>query len=169
LAFPILAITLLTSFSITQNRNPVATAKYAGYYSFGHDVEKGAVGSFTAYPETDSTLLFYLDICRGAPSYNLGQLFDRLVIRGDSALYFTKEDYNEKGCKLKLYFKGDQLTIKTVEGFEECPFGGNVYADNTYYRNRENIPEYFINGEGDTIVFKNMTPEKYLHRNDTRK
>lgn len=135
------------------------TAKYAGIYSFGTDVEKGAVGSFTSYPESDSTILFFLDVCRGAPSYNQGQLFGRLVIQNNNALYFSKQPYDSNGCKLKIQFKGNELTIESVEGFDECSFGGNVSADNTYHRSDSSIPKYFLN-EGDTVVFKNITPEK---------
>ena len=166
----IISIVVLATVVNSQNKRiAIKTAKYAGIYSFGHDVAKEAVGSFTVYPESDSTILFYLDICKGAPSYNLGHLFDRLVIRNDSALFFTKEEWNKNGCKLKLHFDGDTLTIKTGEAFNECPFGGNVTADHTYTRRNKSIPGYFINGEGDTIAFKNMTPDKYLHRFDDKK
>jgi hypothetical protein len=158
--------------SWSNSENPGATfssAKFAGIYSFGQDVEKEPVGSITVFPETDSTLLFYLDICKGAPSYNLGQLFDRVVLHKDSASCFTKEEWNKNGCKLKFFFQGDTLTIKTVEPFSECPFGGNVYADHDYVRRNKLIPNYFINGEGDTIPFKKMSPEQYVHRFDTNK
>ena len=149
----------------TDNKTKTAfvTSKYAGTYSFGDDVKKGPVGSFAVYPESDSTILFYIDVCRGAPSYNLGQVFDRLVIKDDSALYLKREAGYENGCKLKMNFKGDELIIETVEGFNECGFGGNVYADNTYHRTDKNIPKYFVTGEGDTITFKNMTPEKFAN------
>ncbi len=143
------------------NKIGFATSKYQGVYSFGNDAKKEAVGSIIVYPESDSTVLFHLDICKGPPSYNLGELFERLVIKGDSALCFYKDKFDENGCKLKMHFKGNKLIIETVEGFKECGFGVNVYADEMYYRHKKKIPQYFITYEGDTILFKNMTPEKY--------
>ena len=100
----ILLIGLLTAtifgFAQTNNSKSVLTEKYSGIYSFGENVEKGPVGSVTVFAETDTTILFFIDICRGAPSYNLGQLYGRLKIENGKGIYFSKYDFDEKGCKM---------------------------------------------------------------------
>ena len=57
-----------------ENKQPseekVQNEKFGGIYRFGTNVENGPVGGITLYQLYDSTALFYLDICRGAPSYN---------------------------------------------------------------------------------------------------
>ena len=45
-----------------------------GTYSFGDNIETGPVGSVKVYPLSENAALFFLDINRGAPSYNSGQL-----------------------------------------------------------------------------------------------
>jgi hypothetical protein len=66
---PVSAVSQTPSFSAPFK---TATAKYLGIYSYGDDVEKGKTGTVFIYPETDSTILFYIDLNRGAPSYNMG-------------------------------------------------------------------------------------------------
>ena len=92
----ILWILLMPIFCLSQTNETLKTRKYAGIYSFGQDVEKMPVGNLTIYPETDSTILFYIDICRGAPSYNLGQHYGRLLIKNGRVIFYSKEDYAEK-------------------------------------------------------------------------
>ena len=47
------------------------TEKNAGIYSYG-DLEKTRIGTIFIYPETDNSILFNIDLNRGAPSYNIG-------------------------------------------------------------------------------------------------
>lgn len=65
----------LALFTIAIFANYPKTLIYAGSYSFGSNVEKRSVGSLIVYPETDSTILFYFQGNKGAPSYNIGQLY----------------------------------------------------------------------------------------------
>lgn len=44
------------------------TAVYAGVYTFGKDTE-APNGSIIVYPETDTTILFYIELSNGAPAY----------------------------------------------------------------------------------------------------
>jgi hypothetical protein len=90
----ILILGLLTAtlfgFGQTTGIQIFKTNKYSGVYSFGNDVEKGEVGVVTVYAETDSTILFFIDICRGAPSYNLGQRYSRLKIINGEGIFIQK-------------------------------------------------------------------------------
>lgn len=137
-----------------------------GTYSFGDNVEKGPVGSVFVYPLTDTSALFFLDVCRGAPSYNLGQMFGQITIKNNIGVYDSKLDDDDLNCLMKFEFKSDQLIVTTGDGRDDCGFGHAVYADNTYKLVNKSIPKYFINGEGDTIQFKGLTVDKYAHRFD---
>jgi len=152
----------LFGFAQTNNSKSVLTEKYSGVYSFGENVEKGAVGSVIVFAETDTTILFFIDICRGAPSYNLGQLYGRLKIENGKGIYFSKYDFDEKGCKWQVTIDDKTLTIKTIDDCYECGFGGNVIADNKYIRKALTKPECFTDGHGNKVFFNKTSPENYL-------
>ena len=61
-----------------------------GTYKFGDNVENGRAGSLVVYPLTDQTALFFLDVSRGAPSYNQGQIFGEMIIKHNIGIYDTK-------------------------------------------------------------------------------
>jgi hypothetical protein len=151
----------LFGFAQTNNRKSLLTEKYSGVYSYGEDVEKGPVGQVTVFAETDTTILFFIDICRGAPSYNLGQHYDRLNIENGKGIYFSQDDFDEKGCKWQVIFNGKSLTITTIDDCYECGFGANVIADNEYIRKDLTKPEFFIDGHGHKIFFSKTSPENY--------
>jgi hypothetical protein len=154
-------IVLWLSFLQTINGQSLKTAIYSGVYTFGKNVEIGPVGSVAIYPESDTTVLFYIDICRGAPSYNLGQLYSRLKIENGVATFYTKEDFDQKGCKWKLTISDRILTIKTLDDCDECGFGANVYADNQYALKERKKPVYFVDGHNHKIYFSKTKPEDY--------
>jgi hypothetical protein len=134
-----------------------------GTYTFGVDVENGPVGSVIIYPQTPTSALFFLDVCRGAPSYNLGQLFGQMTIKNNIGIYDSSTDDDDLKCILRFEFSPGQLIVTTDEKCDECGFGHAVYADNTYKLTDKSLPKYFIDGEGDTIYFKGLTIEKYRH------
>ena len=91
------------------------TSMYSGSYSFGTNAEKGRVGSLTVYPETDSTILLYFGGNRGAPSYNMGQLYGRLKMTNGKGLYFSSPQGSEKSCQFSCEFQSNQVLIKTLD------------------------------------------------------
>jgi hypothetical protein len=135
---------------------PLTTLKYAGKFSFGKSGD-GTTGSVIVYPETDSTILFWIDIYTG----NLGQLYGRLKVNNGKGVFDYKEDDMEGCCKWQVTFTEDILTISTVDTCYACPFGGNVIADNKYKRIDKKKPDYFIDGHGHKIYFDKTTPETY--------
>jgi hypothetical protein len=137
------------------------TLKYAGFYSYGKDIEKGRVSSIDIYPETDSTILFYLDLNRGAPSYNIGNLYGKVKIINNNGIFYKKTSDNPEGCMFKLTFLKNTLIAKTLEEKHDCPFGYGVYADGTFKKFSSKAPKYFISQEGDTTYFKKVSPQKY--------
>jgi len=141
------------------NRHSVL--EYVGSYSFGDDVEKGGIGSILLYPDTDSTLLFYIDVCRGAPTYNMGCLFGRVKIINGIGVFYKKYDFYDNGCRLEFRFSKNILSIKTMDNQCECGFGYAVFADGEYRKKSDSIPEYFEDIDSHKIFFKDTKPEIY--------
>lgn len=154
--------TLLSIYACGQAK--LKTSKFAGTYSYGKDVKKEPVGSIIIYPETDNTVLFYLDVCKGASQgYRLGQLYSRLEITSSGQGNFSKKyEWEQKGCKWIFQVSGDKIEIKTVDDQDGCGFGYGVTADGTYQRTSKETPEFFTDGHGDKVFFKDTKPETYL-------
>src|SRR5258705_7715316 len=133
LIFGLLTLTFCARGQVsTEKVNKLATSKYAGTYSFGKDIEKERIGTISIYPETDSTILFNIDLNRGAPSYNMGSLYGRVRITNGDGTFHSKFDHSDKGCKWTFKFSKNTLIIKTVEGQDECGFGAFVFADGEF-------------------------------------
>ena len=137
------------------------TLIYCGSYSFGSNVKRGSVGSLVVYPETDSTILFYFEGSRGAPSYNMGQLYGRMKIINGKGLYFSFVLDSAKPCQFSCEFKSNQVLIKTVDEKGNCGFGFGVYIDGVYKRDTRNVPTYFEDETGSRVYFKKTLPENW--------
>jgi hypothetical protein len=137
------------------------TTQFAGVYEFGDDVEKGPVGTAIIYSETDSTILFYLDLCRGAPSYNLGELYGRVSIDEGKGIFDVKMEYHDKPCTLIFEFKNDSLIIDDISEPWSCGFAGGVAANGGYKKQNNLQPEYFEGWDGKPVYFSTVSPEKY--------
>lgn len=158
----------LTGFNCQSKNNRLAnterlkTLKYAGTYrfgSYGDTTQTGPGGQVIIYALTDDSVLFYLDVSRGAPSYNMGSMYNRLFVNSNKCIFNIKLDYCDNPCKLEFEFNDSTLTISTIDN--DCGFGGNVIADGIYKKVDSNQPKYFENGEGDKVYFDKMTPENY--------
>lgn len=160
------SVTTTAGDSVNKTKEVKTVQSIGGTYTFGSNPEKEAVGSIMVYPLNSSSALFYLDITRGAPSYNSGQLFGEMNVKDSIGIYDSKADSNDLNCILTFHFSPEQLEITTNLEYKDCGFGNGVNADNKYKLTGKALPEYFINGEGDTIQFKGLTVEKYKHRND---
>lgn len=132
------------------------TSKYAGTYSYGSDMVNGRVGTILIYPETDSTILFYLDLNRGEPSYNMGSDYGRIKIVSSQGTYYTIESGADKGCKWDIQFKIGYLAINTIDEQDNCGFGYGVYPDGTFTQTSKMIPDFFENQEGEIMYFKDI-------------
>lgn len=134
----------------------LATTKYAGTFAYEKG-KSGASGTIQIYPESDSTVLFYLDINRGAPAYNMGALYDRIKIGKGHGTYESRDER----CQFKMQFSTDRLTVATIKEFYNCGFGQGVLVDGIYQRTSKKIPDYFVNLEGIKYFFKSTAPEEY--------
>jgi len=105
-------------------------------------------------------ILFYMEIGRGAPSYNSGAIYGRLQSNPkNSHLEFLPADTIEH-CQLDLSKKGKNILIKTIVG--ACPFGNGVLADGNYLFKTSANPVYFVNRKGEKVYFSKTSPEEYL-------
>ncbi len=137
------------------------TTKYAGVYSYGVSPEKGPTGQITIYPESDDSILFYIDISRGAPSYNMGNLYDRVKIKSNKGMYYVRYEENENPCSFSFVFTSDKLIIKTEKNGFDCGFGGNVSVDGEYYKVKNAKFDHFIDMTGTKYFFSRTKPEEY--------
>jgi hypothetical protein len=153
-------VTILILFSFTANGQTegkrLQTSKYSGTFSYSKG-KSGPSGSILIYPESDSTVLFYIDINTGAPSYNMGSLYGRLKMsKGQGS--FVSVDHT---CQWQIQVSDDKLTIRTINEFNACGFGNGVIIDGVFGRTSRKTPDHFINQEGTKYFFKTTTPEKY--------
>jgi len=159
-----LLLPYLLILTLNINAQVLSTSKYAGIYMCNIDTIRGSGEIITIYPETDSTILFYIDICLGEPSYNLGSLYNRVIIKDSQGLFYSNQfSYQNEGCKWLFAFSNDTLKIRTIDNQYECGFGNGIIADGEYIRESSTIPEFFENGESIKIYFKITPPEKYYN------
>jgi hypothetical protein len=154
-------IILMTILNISCQNTNLKTAKYAGVYEYGDSPENGPTGQITVYPESDDSILFFMDISRGAPSYNMGNLYDRVKIKSNKGTYYAKYEYGENPCNFSLFFSGDKLIIKTKKNGYDCGFGGNVIADGVYNKVKSAEFDSFMDMTGEKYFFNKTKPEDY--------
>jgi hypothetical protein len=145
----------------TTNSHKCLTSKYAGWYEYGRNIEKGRIGYLLIYPETDSTILFYIGLNRGAPSHNMGNLYGRIKILNDTGTFFTRFDSLEKGCELSFHFSNSKIEIITLNDRGDCEFGFGVYADGNFQKISDKVKEFFQDMEGKKVYFIKTKPENY--------
>lgn len=141
-------------------KHELYTETFVGTYQYGQqkgDDDEAPYGTISLYPESDSTLLFSLFVCKGAPSYNLGNIEGRIILKEDTG-YFLKGSLAD-GCGWRLYLTGNKLHVHTIDGLINCDFGFGVYADGIYTRTSRAIPQYFIGLNMDTVYYKNFKPD----------
>jgi hypothetical protein len=165
LIFPIFISAACFGQSNPAKNRILSTTKYAGEYGYGRNVEKERIGNLQVYAESDSTILFYMDLNRGAPSYNMGALYGRVRIVNDSGTSFTKFDTLSKGCKLLFHFSNSKIDISTDGEQDDCYFGNGVEADGSFKKYSNKTKPYFENQEGKKIYFIETKPESYYKDN----
>lgn len=139
--------------------NPI-TSKYAGYYSYSED--NGGSGEVDVYPETDTTILFYMSLYSGMPRYNLGQLYGRVKIVNDTGTYFDSR--YDIGCKFGFKFSPVDLITKIVNKQDICGLGHAVSPEGSFKRETNKSEGFFETLESDTVFFKETSPEDYYKR-----
>ncbi len=150
--------------------NPAAlkTNVYAGEYRYKPDPadikydDNGDVlygdgaGSVLVYPISNTSIAFYLDKTRGAPSYNMGQLYGIAIANTIPGTFQYSEIGDDYQCKFNLIFSDSGLTIVTVDDNYECGYGNGIISDDVYPKESSTVPEKYIDGQGDTYYFKDL-------------
>ena len=133
------------------------TTEYGGTYSYGTTPDSGSTGVIYIYPNSDSTLLFYLELSRGAPSYNSGSIIGQMKISSPGKASFTMiKENNLINCNMSFEFAADSVYIHTINNGYDCGYGHGVFSDGKFERIKRKIPKYFIDRHGDKIWFKNL-------------
>jgi hypothetical protein len=150
----ILAEVLFSNFS--------KVSKYDGVYRYGDPFGEGPNGQVIIFEESDSSLLFYIDISLGSPSYNMGTLYDRIVIKDGKGVFLSREfENNKSSCKWSFTFSKKILTVATIGNNYECGFGGNVRVDGNYKKVKKLKQDFFIDPHGVKYFFSKTKPEDY--------
>jgi hypothetical protein len=155
-------IIILLSFQLAncQKKTP-KTKKYAGTYMIGDMASEKGGKMIEIYPESDSTVLFYVHIQKGAPSYNSGRLYGRIKILNGKGNFITKSDYMERSCEWAMLINEEALILTTQNSQYDCGFGNGVVADGEYTKAISRVPKYFFQGDGEKIYFSKVKPEQY--------
>ena len=136
--------------SCTNSQTNEVVTKLDGVYRYGDSSGEGPNGQVIIFTESDDSLLFYINISRGAPSYNMGTLYSRIAIKDGQGVFFSREfEIGEEACKWSFTFSKNILTIKTIGKNYECGFGGNVWADGIYKKVENFKQDFFIDPHGE--------------------
>lgn len=137
-----------------------ATAQMHGDYAVNYEKKTGSgYKMLKIHAKQSGSLLFYLEVGRGAPDYNSGSLYGRLTKNAKTGNYEYLPKGTE-GCKLIFKRSKTAINIKTVTG--DCGFGYGVNADGKYLLIGRNNPNDFIDRAGHKIYFDKTSPGKYL-------
>src|SRR5689334_452424 len=75
-------------------------------------------------PVARDTVRVQLQCSRGAPSFNMGFLDERLALRGSSVRYTTRKFQGE--CHIDITFAGSSATVTQAGSDAACGFGFGV-------------------------------------------
>lgn len=132
---------------------------HVGKYTYGNLKLGERSGTIYVYPDSENSIVFYLDLSRGAPSYNSGSLLGKAILdknKKDTFVYYSDVfDFNKDDvCNFKITFTPKEASIITVNDKINCGFGYGVNADGVFIKQSNEIPVYYISGEGEKIYFK---------------
>lgn len=126
-----------------------------GNYAVNHKKKTGSgYQMLKIHAKESGTLLFYLEVGRGAPDYNSGSLYGKLNRNANTGNYEYKG-----GCKLIFTKSKTTISVKTIAG--DCGFGYGVEADGKYSLIDHNNPKDFVDRSGHKIYFDKTSPGKY--------
>ncbi len=138
---------------------------YGGTYSYGTTPENGRTGVIYVYPNSDSTLLFYLELNRGAPSYNSGAIVGQMNIESLGKANFTMIKENENiNCSMNFRFTNDSLYIRTNDQADDCGYGHAIYSKGDFKRTNKEIPKFFFDRDEGKTCFKDLNWKKWWGR-----
>ena len=121
-----------------------------GTYSFGEYGEGNTVAKIKIRPINAEKAVFCLDVEQSDSSfYNVGMILGVMKIKGTVGVY-EKKDNDYMDCKLQFVFKGDELTVTTLDGRNGYgySFGFDGMHPNYVYKLTDKyIPEQYVSSE----------------------
>lgn len=129
---------------------------YGGTYSYGTSPDSGSTGLIYVYPNSDSTILFYLELNRGYPSYNSGAILGVMNIYELGVADFTMTKDEDFDCSMSFRFTNDSLYIRTNNKSDNCGYGYGIHSHGNYKLINSKTPEFFYDGTGEKTYFKTL-------------
>lgn len=110
----------------------------------------GYSGSIDVIRYKDEWIIMCFFVCKGAPSYNMGEFYDTIPYKTNTALYTTAFDTS---CRITFLFsqKGVKVTEETANFNCGCAFGHAVIADGFYIKSTCCRPEVRMAGTGERL------------------
>ena len=142
---------LSTSIVLGQTTfDPTGTYVYKGKTIKKNGDTYGYSGTIQVKKIADEKIVITFEICKGAPSYNLGGFFDTLQFINNESIYTTKYDST---CKITLHFEKKGILIKeeTADYNWGCGFGHAVVADGYFSKTSSKSPKLTMPLSGEDI------------------
>lgn len=92
----------------TVNINPTGSYKLNGKTIEKDGETYGYYGDINVKVVTQSRIVLTLFVCKGAPSYNCGTIWDTLSFVNNSAIYIPEDDST---CRIKFSFTNSGITV----------------------------------------------------------
>jgi hypothetical protein len=143
---PLMRFVLLFAASLlTTSRIPTPEqVAVTGTYSLVRGKDAGCIFEVAAVA-ADSVRL-QLSCNRGAPSYNMGNLDERLALHASELIFQTTEFGGR--CVLRFRFLRRRAIVTQEADNTACGFGYGVYADGTYRRVSRRRPAFDLSPTG---------------------
>lgn len=125
-----------------RNLPAVPLAAFTGSFAVGDDA--GCVLQSTSVG--DDSVRVQLSCTRGAPSYNLGFLDERLRVVDGRSVFVTREFGGD--CQITFEFFGDRVRLDQVGEPGACGFGYGVFASGEPRRVSSAVPPFDLNPAG---------------------
>ena len=138
-------LTILTLLSIQPLKSQ--EIEYDGIYRYGTTADSGRTSIIYVNQNSDSTLLFYLELNRGAPSYNSGAIVGQMTIIGPGEADFTmKNEGHNINCSMNFWFTNDSLYIRTNDQEDDCGYGYGVYSSGDFKKSGKEDLSFSLTG-----------------------
>lgn len=132
---------------------------FQGEYWNGGKSTGDAYQRLQIHYKKNGEIFFYIEVGRGAPSYNSGALYGKLIANKTTGhLQYLAKD-TTLDCSLDFAKTNNHIVVKTING--DCPFGYGVFPDGTYKMKKKSNPMYFNDRSGQKIYFEKTDPEHY--------
>lgn len=108
----------------------------------------GYFGNIAVKPIAQDKIVLRLYVCKGAPSYNSGEVYDTLTIANNTAIYRDVE--TDTTCRIifRFFKRGVEVEEISADYNAGCGFGHAVIASGFYRRKSYTVPtENELKGE----------------------